>query len=193
MFCVWIGGLGITIWVDEITETFLYRNFEKNSLNLKETWTYNSNIGFYHWWWIIAKQLTMNFLKPPENRPRRRSLQAIPDEKEVKEFFDEDNAEMALLKMLQQNSRRRVSLPNPKVKRYPHPQTQQLPHCQVKGHWCYYPAVSVLYYIIHWPAYNDTQFIVSWEPLILGLILVMNVKQFIYNRFSKKYICICTS
>lgn len=58
----------------------------------------------------------MNFLKPPEQRPRRRSLQAIPDEKEVKEFFDEDNAEMALLKMLQQNSRRRVSLPNPQVK-----------------------------------------------------------------------------
>uniref|UniRef100_A0A8W8MEK0 Uncharacterized protein n=1 Tax=Magallana gigas TaxID=29159 RepID=A0A8W8MEK0_MAGGI len=57
----------------------------------------------------------MNFLKPPEQRPRRRSLQAIPDEKEVKEFFDEDNAEMALLKMLQQNSRRRVSLPNPQV------------------------------------------------------------------------------
>ncbi|XP_061179905.1 5'-AMP-activated protein kinase subunit gamma-2-like isoform X2 [Saccostrea echinata] len=55
----------------------------------------------------------MNFLKPPEHRPRRRSLQAIPDEKEVKEFYDEENAEMALLKMLQQNSRRRVSLPNP--------------------------------------------------------------------------------
>lgn len=68
----------------------------------------------------------MNFLKPPEQRPRRRSLQAIPDEKEVKEFFDEDNAEMALLKMLQQNSRRRVSLPNtltPQVK-YPNPQVK---------------------------------------------------------------------
>lgn len=136
----------------------------------------------------------MNFLKPPENRPRRRSLQAIPDEKEVKEFFDEDNAEMALLKMLQQNSRRRVSLPNPKVKRYPHPQTQQLPHCQVKGHWCYYPAVSVLYYVIHWPAYNaDTKH----SLLYLGNLNIYTGCDFgneIYNRFSKKYmICICTS
>ncbi|XP_056007020.1 5'-AMP-activated protein kinase subunit gamma-2-like isoform X4 [Ostrea edulis] len=55
----------------------------------------------------------MNFLKPPDHRPRRRSLQAIPDEKEVQEFYDEDNAEMALLQMLKQNSKRRVSLPNP--------------------------------------------------------------------------------
>lgn len=58
----------------------------------------------------------MNFLKPPDHRPRRRSLQAIPDEKEVQEFYDEDNAEMALLQMLKQNSKRRVSLPNPQVK-----------------------------------------------------------------------------
>lgn len=74
-------------------------------------WTFYNNCDIA---WFDRE--TMNFLKPPEQRPRRRSLQAIPDEKEVKEFFDEDNAEMALLKMLQQNSRRRVSLPNPQVK-----------------------------------------------------------------------------
>ncbi|KAK3092899.1 hypothetical protein FSP39_008580 [Pinctada imbricata] len=59
----------------------------------------------------------MSYLQVPmEGRPRRRSLQAIPDESEVEQFHDDDSAEMALLKMLKKHGgKRRVSLPNPQI------------------------------------------------------------------------------